>query len=150
MTSFMVPTSAPLLDHAGVEAARLVRAGREGLVSGHPSITYALLAEARGQQEASVRQWVRRLRLAGRLCTVEWGGVTLIPSFQFDEAYQPVAQVADVVERLARSGMSGWATWRWFAMTNPWVDERPVALVAARDFGHLGAAADALLADSGE
>lgn len=150
MTSFMVPTSAPLLDHAGVEAARLVRAGRERLVSEYAAVTYALLAEARGQREASVRQWVRRLRLVGRLVTVDWDGVTRIPSFQFDEAYEPVAEVGDAIERLTRFGMSGWATWRWFTVSNPWVDERPVALIAARDFDRLGTAVDALLADSGE
>ncbi len=146
----MVSTVAPALDHAGVEAARLVRVGREQLVSEQPSVTYALLAEGRGQTEVAARQWVRRLRTSGRLVTVEWDGLTLIPSFQFDEAYEPIADVGDAVARLVACGLSGWAVWRWFATVNPWIGRRPVSLVSGRRFGQLRDAVDVFVADNGE
>ena len=150
MATFMVSTSAPALDHAGVEAARLVRAGREQLVSVQPSVTYALLAESRGQTEVAARQWVRRLRGTGRLVTVEWDGRTLIPSFQFDGAYEPIPAVGDAVARLGTCGLSGWAVWRWFSTVNPWIGHRPVSLVSSRNFGRLRDAVEGFVADNGE
>jgi len=146
----MVPNAAPALDHAGVEAARLVRAGREQLVSEHPSVTYALLAEGRAQTEVAARQWVRRLRSSGRMVTVEWDGLTLIPSFQFDEAYEPISEVGAAVAQLVGRGLSGWAVWRWFVTVNPWIGERPVALVSGRRFGQLRDAVEGFVADNGE
>lgn len=134
---FVVTLEAPLLDHAGVEAARLIHAGRARLVKEHRSVTYEMLARARGQKEATVRQWVRRLRSGGRVVTVDYDGVTLIPSFQFDDAYEPVPEVSEVVAELCRAGMSGWAVWRWFGAVNPWVEERPVDLVAGGRFADL-------------
>ena len=144
---FVVAPEAPLLDHAGVEAARLIHAGRAALVKEHPSVTYQLLTRARGQQEATVRQWVRRLRAAGRLVTVEHDGATLLPSFQFDDAYEPIPEVGDVMAVMCAAGMSGWAVWRWFSAVNPWVEERPVDLVAAGRFADLSRLADRLLRD---
>ena len=102
---------------------RLVHAGRSVLVTEHPSVTYGLLATARGQKEPSVRQWVRRIRNSGRLTTVELDGTTLVPSFQFDDTYEPIDEVGDVVARLTTFGMSPWAVWRWFTVCNPWTEE---------------------------
>ena len=130
ITTFTATPFAPLLDHAGVEAARLVHVARALLVTERPSVTYQLLARARDQKEATVRQWVRRLRAAGTLVTVEYDATTLIPSFQFDAAYEPIPQVGDLVARLTGIGMSGWAVWRWFCALNPRIEDRPVDLIA--------------------
>lgn len=148
VATFVVEPQAPLLDRAGVEAARLTHAGRATLVAEHPSVTYELLARARGQKEATVRQWVRRLRSAGRLVTVDHAGTTLIPSFQFDDAYEPIPEVGQVVARLRAFGMSGWAVWRWFTARNPWVEQRPVDLVAAGRFTELDRIAGRLIEGS--
>lgn len=126
---FAVTPLAPLLDRAGVEAARLVHVARTALVTERPSVTYQLLARARDQKEATVRQWVRRLRAAGTLVTVEYDATTLIPSFQFDVAYEPIPQIGRIVAQLTGIGMSGWAVWRWFCAVNPRIGERPVDLV---------------------
>lgn len=108
-----------------MKAARLLRAGREQLVSHRPSVTYALLAKSRGQNEIAARQWVRRLRNADQLVTVEWQGITLVPCFQFEEAYEPIPEIAEAVKRLVVCGLSGWTVWCWFATVNPWVGQRP-------------------------
>lgn len=131
----------PRLDRAGVEAARLVRVAREQLVAGSPSVTIALLAEARDVEEATARQMVTRRRAAGRLITVEYNGTVLVPSFQFDKAYDPVPEVGDVIEDLTGIGMSGWAIWRWFTVEDPWIERRPVDLIEAGDCDTLRGAA---------
>lgn len=126
MSVMATPSWEPLLDHAGVEAARLVHLARRRLVTAEPSVTYALLARARDQQEATVRQWVRRLRQAEKLVTVDHDGATLIPAFQFDEAYDPRPEVTAVVQVLSGAGLDAWAIWHWFTTQNGWLDERPV------------------------
>lgn len=130
---FTANAAEPLLDHAGVEAARLVRVARDRLVSGTPSVTHALLAKARGVSENTVRQWLRRHREAGRLMAVDHQGVLLIPAFQFDDTYDLDTEVATIVETLTHAGMSSWAVWRWFYTENPWVERRPVDMVTDGD-----------------
>ncbi len=61
--------------------------------------------------------------------TVEYDATTLIPSFQFDVAYEPIPQIGRIVAQLTGIGMSGWAVWRWFCAVNPRIGERPVDLV---------------------
>lgn len=144
-----VPGQTPHLDRAGVEAARLVRAARDELVSESSSVTYELLARARGVSENTARQWVQRRRRAGILITVDYDGTVLIPSFQFDADYDDViVPVARIIETFTSAGMSGWAVWRWFQAVNPWIERRPVALVAAGDWDRLAWAARQLAAPS--
>lgn len=145
MKSFVVAETAPLLDRAGVEAARVLHAARASLVSSHPAVTFSMLAEARGQTEPAARQSVTRLRSSGRMVTIDFQGTTLIPSFQFDEAYEPVEGLGLVVACLTEAGMSGWAVWRWFCVVNPWIERRPVELVRERHFEELGRLADKLI-----
>lgn len=123
------PEPEPLLDRAGVEAARLVQVGRDQLVSSAPSVTYPLLAEARGTSVAAVRQWVKRRRADG-LITIERDGGVLIPSFQFNDEYELDPNASRVVRRFLEQGMSNWAIWRWFYVENPWLDARPVDVAA--------------------
>lgn len=134
--TFVVEAKAPLLDHVGVELARRQHEARQVLVSANPSVTYAMLARARHQTEPAARQWVRRMRDAKRLVTVEYG-TTLIPSFQFDQDYNLIPAVSDVVRTLADAGMSGWAIWRWFCTVSPWLDDKPSVLVDRRQFDEL-------------
>ena len=134
--TFIVESPAPLLDHVGVELARRQHAARQDLATHHPSVTYEMLAEARNQTEPAVRPWVRRMREAGKLVTVDYG-TTLIPSFQFDTQYHLVPAVSEAVQSLTASGMSGWAVWRWFCTTNPWLDHAPTLLVARGDLTDL-------------
>lgn len=119
-----------------------MRVARDRLVSKTPSVTHALLAEARGVTENTIRQWVRRHREAGRLIAVEHQGVVLIPGFQFDAAYDLDSKVASIVETLTVAGMSPWAVWRWFYTENPWVERRPVDMVSEGDMTEVQALAD--------
>lgn len=134
--SFVIDTNAPLLDHVGVELARRQHAAHQTLVSQSPSVTYELLAAARNQTEPAARQWVRRMREAGKLVTVEYGN-TLIPSFQFDHEYNLVPAVSGVVHTLVDTGMSNWAIWRWFCTDSPWLGDKPVRLVERGQFAEL-------------
>jgi hypothetical protein len=145
--TFVVDTQAPLLDHVGVELARRQHAARQQLASQHPSVTYEMLAAARGQTEPAARQWVRRMREAGKLVTVEYGN-TLIPSFQFDSHYDLVPAVSDTVHLLTDSGMSGWAVWRWFCTTSPWIDQPPTQLVERGRLSELEALVQRFIASS--
>ncbi len=126
-----VPLAPPLLDHAAVEQARLVRLAREHLATTLPSVDYDGLAAGRGSTVLAARQWVKRQRTAGRLFTVEYDNGTLIPSFQLDETFDVDERVAPAVERLSAFGMSGWATWQWFDAHNPWIDARPLDALCA-------------------
>ncbi len=128
------PPAVPLLDRVGVEAARLVHNARATLVTTSRSVTYALLAEARGVTDASARQWVARRRDLGTLTTVDHAGTVLIPSFQFDADYEPIEPVGQVIRALRTAGLSGWAIWRWFAIENPWIERPPTGLVETADW----------------
>lgn len=128
------PPAVPLLDRAGVEAARLVHNARATLVATSRSVTYAMLAEARGVTDASARQWVTRRRDLGTLIAVDHAGTVLIPSFQFDGDYEPIEQVGQVLRTLRAAGLSGWAIWRWFATENPWIEQPPTALIERADW----------------
>lgn len=134
--SFVIDTTAPLLDHVGVELARRRHAAHRALVSENPSVPYAMLARARHQSESTSRRWVRRMRQAGDLVTVEYG-TTLIPSFQFDNGYNVVPQVSKVLHTLTESGMSAWAVWHWFCTESPWLGDKPARLVERGEFGEL-------------
>lgn len=140
-------STAPLLDHVGVELARRRHVMWHRLVTEQPSVDYGLLAAARGQTEAAARQWVRRLRNEGKLITVDHSG-TLIPSFQFDSDYEPIPAVADAVQTLTGSGMSGWAVWHWFSSVSPWVGFEPVLLIEQGRGEHLIGLAEQFVADS--
>ena len=119
-----------LLDHAGVEAARLQRVARDELVSSAPSVTYPMLAEARDSNVNAVRQWVNRHRNEGRIVVVTRDDNTvLIPSFQFDQMYDLDDGAAPVIASLKEREMSDWAIWRWFYAENAWVQRRPIDLL---------------------
>jgi hypothetical protein len=124
-----LPPSPPLMDRAAVEQARLNRLARDHLASTELSVDYDGLAEGRASTVLAARQWVKRHRSAGRMFAVDYGGGTLIPSFQLDEVFDLAPQVVAAVERLSEYGMSGWATWQWFCAHNPWIDARPVDVI---------------------
>ena len=130
------PTAPPLLDYGRVETARLRRNARSQLVTESASVTYALLAHARGTTENAARQFVHRSRGRG-LITVDYNGTVLIPAFQFDSDYEPINEVLDVSDKLQDTGMSGWAVWRWWHATNSWIDRRPTDLISERDWATL-------------
>lgn len=126
-----IPTPTPLLDHAAVEQARLVRIARDHLVGTERSVDYEHLAIGRGSSVLAARQWVKRQRAKGQLFVVEHDGGTLIPSFQLDEAFDVDTRVGEVVGRLADFGLSGWAIWQWFTSINPWIDARPIDTIGS-------------------
>lgn len=128
-----LPVAPPLLDHAAVEQARLVRLARDHLASTEPSVSYDGLAEGRASTVLAARQWVKRQRSSGRLFVVDHGAGTLIPSFQLDEAFDLDQRVSGAVQRLTEFGMSGWAMWQWFCAHNPWIDARPVDVIGTPD-----------------
>lgn len=134
------------LDHAAVEAARLVRASREALLEGAGAVTVALLAEGRGSTVNAARQWLHRQRKARRIVTVEHEGEVLIPTFQLDDAFDLEPLVARLVPQLVEAGLSPWAVWRWFTAHNGWVDARPVDLLATGDVAALQRAVQGLRA----
>jgi hypothetical protein len=136
IVTFVVDTQAPLLDHVGVELARRQHAARQVLVSENPSVTYELLATARHQTEPAARQWIRRMREAGKVVTVDYGN-TLIPSFQFDQEYNLVPAVSGAVHELVEAGMPGWAIWRWFCTVSPWLGDKPERLAERGQFAEL-------------
>lgn len=139
------PSVRPRLDHTAVENARLVREARDQLLEDEPTVTIALLARGRGADPNSVRQWVRRQRRGGRLVTVEHNGVVLVPTYQLDEAFDVRPTVADVTRRLVAAGMSPWAVWRWFTVTNGWIGEPPAAAARRGDRAALERARHGLL-----
>ena len=121
------------LDHDRVEAARLVRQARDRLLAEAGAVTVAMLADGRRSTVNAARQWLLRQRRAGRIVTVEDDGTVLVPTFQLDPAFDLEPLAADAVAELGAAGLDPWATWRWFYAVNPWVDARPVDLVAAGD-----------------
>lgn len=121
-----LPVAPPLLDHAAVEQARLVRLARDHLASTERTVDYDGLATGRGSTVLAARQWTKRQRDRQRLFVVDHGGATLIPSFQLDEVFDVDGRVADAVEQLSRAGLSGWAQWQWFTAHNPWINARPI------------------------
>lgn len=118
------PVVEPVLDHAAAERARLVNEARAALLRSGGAVTVEMIAEATGRSTAAVRQWITRHRNAGALVTVTHDGVLLVPTFQLDDAFGLNRHVAEVVGRLVRYGMSGWAVWDWFAAANTWLDGR--------------------------
>ncbi len=139
------PLADPLLDHVAVENARLVRRARADLLTRAGAVTVDMLADGRGGSDGATRQWMRRHRERGRLIAVEHEGRTLVPSFQLDEAFDLEPMVADVVERLSRFGLDGWAVWRWFYAHNGWIGRRPVDAATDGDHVALTRAARALV-----
>lgn len=127
------PPLPPRMDRSAVEQARLVRLARDHLASTELSVDYDGLAQGRDSSVLAARQWVKRQRSAGRLFAVDYGGGTLIPSFQLDEIFDLDPRVAVAVERLTEYGLSGWAMWQWFCAHNPWIDARPVDAIATPD-----------------
>lgn len=123
----------PRLDHAAVEAARLVTLARDRLVAESPSLTVAMLADGRSVSENTARQWLQRRRQAGALITVEYAGTVLIPGYQLDEAFEPLPLCAEATKILTGAGMSGWAVWRWFCAVNPWIGRPPADLLRSGD-----------------
>ena len=121
-----IPPAPPLLDHAAVEQARLVRIVRDHLATTEPSITYEGLASGRGSSQEAARQWVKRHRAKGELFTIDYAGNTLIPLFQLDEAFGINEHAAAATARLTAAGMNGWAIWQWYTAINPWIEARPV------------------------
>lgn len=119
----------PALDHAGVHAAILTRQAHTQLAETEPSVTYAMLAEARQTTIDAARQLVSRLRRRNRMITLSTEATTLIPSFQFDTNYDPIPEVGEAIQALTRQGMDEWAIWHWFTAVNPWIEERPVDLI---------------------
>lgn len=124
-----LPPAPPMMDRAAVEQARLVRLARDHLASTEPSVDYDGLAEGRASTVLAARQWVKRLRGSGRMFVVDYGGGTLIPSFQLDEVFDLDPRVGSAVQRLTEFGMSGWAVWQWFCAHNPWIEARPVDVI---------------------
>lgn len=137
----------PKLDQAAVEQARLVRNARNELLDSAVAVTYEMLATGRSATVETTRQWVHRLRKAGRLIVVDAPGGKVIPSFQFDRVLDLRSDTAEVVEALGRIGMDEWATWFWMYSPNGWLGSTPLE---ALDIGRLEdvlAAAEKIIPD---
>lgn len=126
-----LPPAPPLLDHAAVEQARLVRLARDHLASTEPSVDYDGLATGRASTVLAARQWVKRARSKGSLFVVDHGGRTLIPLFQLDDTFDVRPGAGASTEQLNGYGMTGWAMWQWYTAVNPWIEARPVDHIGA-------------------
>jgi len=120
------PGVTPTLSHAAVEAARLIRQGRDRLLTTAGCITVEMLSEGRMSTTNASRQWLHRHRSQHRLVTVEHQGTTLIPTFQLTDAFDVDGVIAAITERLVGGGMTSWAIWRWFTSHNTFIDATPL------------------------
>ena len=115
-------TTAPVLDHAAAERARLVNEARAALVASGTAVTVEMFARSTGRTAAAARQWLLRRRQAGDVITVTHDDRLLIPTFQLTESFDRDETAGEIVEFLSSHGMSGWAIWDWFATPNSWLD----------------------------
>lgn len=128
----------PVLDRDGAERARLVNEHRAKLLRAGRVVTIDVLAGAQHKNPSTVRQWVRRQRRGGRLVYVVHDGITYVPTFQLDEAYDLDPTAADAIGELAGRGFSDWAIWTWFESRSPWLAQRsPADALAAGDLAGL-------------
>ena len=114
----------PNFDRASVEVARLRSVARVRLVETQSSVTHAMIAEARGVDENTGRQWAKRLRRHHQLFGCDVGGVILFPSFQFDADFAIRPVVAAVNMALHADGFGEWAMWHWWTAPNSWLERR--------------------------
>ncbi len=122
-----------MLDHVAIEQARLTRLARDHLAANEASVDYDGLARGRDSTVLAARQWVKRQRAKGELFVVEYGGRTLIPSFQLDEVFDIDDRVGRVVAELTAADMTGWAMWQWFTAVNPWIEARPIDRIGTEE-----------------
>lgn len=135
----------PRLDAARAEVARLINAARAELLRSRTAVTVDQLADARGTSPDTTRRWVSRRRAAGDLVTVTHDGLVLIPTFQLDDAFDHDDDVATLVRRLTRYGMSGWAVWDWAETPNGWLHgDTPADLIRSGRTAEAAAAVDGL------
>lgn len=139
------PGVTPTLSHAAVEAARLIRQGRDRLLTTAGCITVEMLSEGRMSTANASRQWLHRHRSQHRLITVEHQGTTLVPTFQLSDAFDLDDDVAGITERLASSGMTSWAIWRWFTSHNTFIGDSPLAALRSDDTNGIDRALNGLL-----
>lgn len=139
------PGVTPTLSHAAVEAARLIRQGRDRLLTTAGCLTVEMLSEGRMSTANASRQWLHRHRSQHRLITVEHQGATLIPTFQLTDAFDLDTGIANVTERLVSGGMTSWAVWRWFTSHNGFIGDTPLAALQAGNTGGIDRALNGLL-----
>lgn len=116
------PTLAEIdpVPHATVEQARRLANLRASLLRQGAFPTSAI-AEGRGMNRDTARQWISRARNQYRLFTVTHDGETLIPSFLLDDYLEPRSQLQAPIFALREAGEDGWSLWAWFATPSPWV-----------------------------
>jgi len=139
------PGVTPALSHAAVEAARLIRQGRDRLLTTAGCITVDMLSEGRMSTLNASRQWLHRYRSQGRLITVEHQGATLIPTFQLTDTFDLDTDVARITEQLADSGMTSWAIWRWFTSHNGFIGASPLTALKSGNTDGIDRALNGLL-----
>ena len=137
----------PQLDEAAVEQARLVRNARSELLASTRAVTYEMLANARNASIEATRQWVHRLRKAGRLIVVDAPDAKVIPTFQFDSVLDLRPDTADVVVALGTIGMDEWATWFWIYSPNGWLGSTPLEALDQGRLDDVLTAAERILPD---
>lgn len=101
---------------ATLSQSKRLAAHRNALLA-TPFHTYKSLSEQRNSSESNTRTWVARRRQAHQLFTVDHGGRTLIPAFQFDEHGKLRAELAPILAALANGGVRDWSLWTW--LTSP-------------------------------
>ena len=98
-----------------VQAAHLARVRRRLLDS--EWCTYETLAERRGASVEATRFAVTRAVNEHRLLAVPTELALLVPAFQLDDAGEPRADLAPLVEPLLAAGTDPWRVWGW--LTQP-------------------------------
>ena len=121
-----------------VQAAHLARVRRRLLDS--EWCTYETLAERRGASVEATRFAVTRAVNEHRLLAVPTELALLVPAFQLDDAGEPRADLAPLVEPLLAAGTDPWRVWGWLTQPAALLGGPETAEVAAHAARRLAAA----------
>lgn len=96
---------------------------------GTPTYTYRALAEIRGVHQTAVRSWVSRN--SAQVLAPHVRGRVVLPAFQFSDAGEVRARVAEVNQILDREGaMDDWSRWGWWhARTSFLSGQSPISII---------------------
>jgi len=125
------------------------RVRRDALVTASPSVTVAMLADARQVEQGSVRSWLHRHRRAGRIVAVDHDHVVLVPTFQLDDDLGLRDDVAAVTARLSKAGLDSWAAWAWWCGYRTTLEAAPIDVLNAGQHDQLHTAVDRLVDPQG-
>lgn len=111
--ALMTTTQIPLVPPASLAQAQRSAASRDALLASGVETYESLAAVRRDALASTTRTWISRRRAAHEVFTVSFEGRTIIPSFQFQDAGSPRAELQPLLAVLAEGGVDPWLRWRW-------------------------------------